>query len=59
MIAQLLAAAGVLCVLAALVALAGIWWAVLVLGFVLLAASWSAHTSSTAPAAAPAAGGGS
>lgn len=49
---NLLAVAGVLCILIALVALAGPWWALGALGAVLLVAAWAAHTHTATEAPA-------
>lgn len=49
MLSQATAAAGALCVLAALTVLAGWPWALLALGLLLLASAWAQHTWSAPP----------
>lgn len=50
---QITAAAGVACILAAVVALTNVWWALLLLGLVLLVSAWAQHSYAASAAAAP------
>ncbi len=53
MASNILTASGVVCVLVAVFALAGIWWALLLLGFVLLAAGFTSWRSSSRRVSSP------
>lgn len=52
MVSNLLTASGVVCLVLAVNALAGIWWAVLLLGLVLLAAGFTSRPAIAAPSGA-------